>query len=359
MICSNRLGFYTVCVTLVVGFCGFTERANALGVLYQENFTGSASNNLNGKHPDIDNNGGTNTWAAYSGYKQNGLIPTASVNLDASLPFIPLAGNTYTLSASLTGVAGTAGSASWIALGFGKSVPTTLESGDNRFVSGASLGRAWMLFRAHNPTTPTNSPNQIHLGNTTTGTATGPQSPAPWTPATYTEGGNIDMQIVLDTNPTTWTATFFAKRDVESSYTQISSGPLNLLAQDIGMVGIARTSGSVSGMITSFKLETTAPLLIPGDVNGDGHVDVFDFNIIRDHLFTSGTRAQGDLTNDGFVDFSDFRAWKSAPPSGAGAGASLNAAVPEPASAVLAMIATACGFAARRRRRGAVSRRNM
>jgi hypothetical protein len=347
MISTNRLGFFCLLAVLTTAFWSVADRIIAASVIYDEDFLGSVNDNLNGSTVDVDHSGAstTTTWKAYSGFKQNGLLPSAGVNLGAWLPFAPQAGNTYTLSASLTGVGPDGTSAAWYAIGFGKSVPTTLETGDNRFISNASLGRAWMLFRPNNPGT---SSNMIQLGNASTGTATGPQSPAAWNAPTLVEGGDIDMQIVLDTNPTTWTATFFAKRPTDSLYTQVSNGPLNLLAQDIAMVGIARTSGTLQGMITNFTLESTAPLLIPGDVNGDLAVNDLDFNIIRDHLFASGTRNQGDLTNDGFVDFSDFRAWKTAHEAGSGAG--LSASVPEPASAVFALIAMAISLLAGRRR---------
>ena len=355
MTSTNRLGYFCILAALTTAFWSVADRVIAVSVIYDEDFLGLASDNLNGSTVDIDHSGATTTttWKAYSGFKQNGLLPSTGVNLGAWLPFVPQSGNTYTLSASLTGVGPDGSSVAWYAIGFGKSVPTTVESGDNRFISGTSLGRAWMLFRPNNPGT---SSNMIHLGNTTTGTATGPQSPAAWNAPTLVEGGDIDMQIVLDTNPTTWTATYFAKRPTDSLYTQVSSGPLNLLAQDIGMVGIARTTGSLNGMITNFTLESTAPLLIPGDVNGDLAVNDLDFNIIRDHLFLSGPRGQGDLTNDGFIDFSDFRAWKTAHEAGSGAGAGLNATVPEPASALFAMVATAIGFCVGRPRRVATPR---
>jgi hypothetical protein len=136
---------------------------------------------------------------------------------------------------------------------------------------------------------------------------------------------------------------------------------LPLLAQDIAAVGIARTTnstGSLSGKITNFSLVQTVSNAIPGDVNGDGHVDVNDFNIIRNDLFTSGSRAQGDLTGDGFVDFSDFRQWKTAAGGGAGSGAGFDIAVPEPASALIAILGLAGGFVGGRRRQNAASPRN-
>jgi hypothetical protein len=48
--------------------------------------------------------------------------------------------------------------------------------------------------------------------------------------------------------------------------------------------------------------------LLPGDANGDGTVDVADFEIVNDHMGQSGlTLAQGDVNGDGTVDFADFQ----------------------------------------------------
>jgi hypothetical protein len=221
-------------------------------IIYQDDFNGDPAVNLNGLAPDIDNNGGTNKWQAYSGYKANGVAASgnASINQGAWLAFAPQAGNVYQLSASFTGVGPDGTSVAWYAMGFAQNVPTTLETGDNRFTVAPTLGKAWMLFRANNPTTNT---NQYFLGNTTSGTA----GAAAWsTGSPLNEGGDIDLRIILDTNPTTWTATFYAKRPADSSYTQVSPSALPLNAQDIQAIGIARTSGNLSGNVTFFQLAT-------------------------------------------------------------------------------------------------------
>ena len=116
------------------------------------------------------------------------------------------------------------------------------------------------------------------------------------------------MQIVVDTTASTWTGSFYAKRPTDVSYTFITTQ--NIL-QDITGIGLTRTTATagtvLNGMINHFKLETSGSVFLAGDVNGDQAVNNIDFNIIRDHLFSSGTRIQGDLTNDGTVDFRDFR----------------------------------------------------
>jgi PEP-CTERM motif len=239
----------------------FIVPAARAGIIYSASFGGDNTNlagsGLATSGLDVDNNGGSNTWVASTGYKKNGTTPSASINSGAYLPFTPVAGNTYTLSARFLGVGPDGTNVAWHGLGFGKGMPTTnMETGDNRFISGATAGRAWLLFRPNNPLTPTDSPNVNHLGNTTSGTASNPT----WTDATLAraEGGDIDMEIILNTVGAIWTADFLAKRPTDSSYTDVSGGPLNLIAQDIGSVGIARTTnsgtGALTGTVASFVL---------------------------------------------------------------------------------------------------------
>lgn len=89
-------------------------------------------------------------------------------------------------------------------------------------------------------------------------------------------------------------------------------------------------------------------ILRPGDVDGDGDVDMADFDTIRTNFRTTVTnRNQGDLTGDGFVDLLDFRQWKD---NDLLAGAGAGAAIPEPSSLLLALLGVA---AFRRQRRAA------
>jgi hypothetical protein len=90
--------------------------------------------------------------------------------------------------------------------------------------------------------------------------------------------------------------------------------------------------------------------VLPGDVDGDGVVELEDFTPIRNHFRQTVTmRVDGDLTSDGLVDFHDFRQWKAAF-LGSGLEAASRSA-PEPGTFALAGLAFAAAAAARRRSR--------
>jgi hypothetical protein len=83
----------------------------------------------------------------------------------------------------------------------------------------------------------------------------------------------------------------------------------------------------------------------PGDVNGDGNVDLIDFGVIRDNYRNTGASlADGDLNFDRTVDAKDFRIWKNAFNAAP-------AAVPEPGSLALLLSAAALLCVRSRRRR--------
>ncbi|MEM6749731.1 MAG: dockerin type I domain-containing protein [Planctomycetota bacterium] len=91
-------------------------------------------------------------------------------------------------------------------------------------------------------------------------------------------------------------------------------------------------------------------VVIPGDANADGAVDLLDFDILAQNfgLATAGGASAGDFNGDGAVDLLDFDVL--AQNFGAGSPATLPGVAPEPAS--LAMLGLAGTLLLRGRRRG-------
>ena len=83
---------------------------------------------------------------------------------------------------------------------------------------------------------------------------------------------------------------------------------------------------------------------LAGDYNGDGTVDAADYTVYRDTLGNSVTAGEGaDGNGNGVIDPGDYTVWSN----NFGASSATASAVPEPAAAVLALLAIA-GLAARR-----------
>jgi len=130
----------------------------------------------------------------------------------------------------------------------------------------------------------------------------------------------------------------------------IGAAPGAPLSGNITGVGWVATF-SQYGTINFNFIEIGVPP-IPGDVNGDGDVDLDDFETIRTNFSTAvGSREDGDLTGDGVVDLNDFGQWKDNYPfpGGGGGGLANSGSAPEPSS--LVMIALALGWALGRSRR--------
>lgn len=64
--------------------------------------------------------------------------------------------------------------------------------------------------------------------------------------------------------------------------------------------------GSFSVVAQSPTPTPTAPAGIPGDANGDGKVDILDFNIVVSHFGQTGGGILGDVNSDGTVNILDF-----------------------------------------------------
>lgn len=325
--------------------------AHAQNVLYQHNFDGSASAPLHSLAPDVNNNGGGTTWVTRTdtglrsgtGLKwfDDGTISgTPGGSGAASLGFRPIAGNIYTLSARISGIASSTNPDNWFAMGFASGQATV--SGAPAEFYGADApdqinGQPWLLFRSP----ASGLTNQTFLGPSTGGGSE-------WT-ASSTFTGAVDMRIVLNTTAAQWTAEWFAKAATDATYTSLR-GPVTYTTNpNIRSVAMTVVDG-ISGNIDSFSLTSSGPAYTAGDTNGNGVADVADYNAIRNNYFNPVLGpTTGDVTNDGVVNHLDFRVWKNA------ASPAVLAAVgiPEPSSLML----SSCGLmfllkrAARQRKR--------
>ena len=213
--------------------------------IYLDNFDGAATANLNGTAPDV----GASNWAAHNAFDADGLITPVTGGSSAVLPFTPVAGNLYTLDVSYRGVTG---NTNWFGAGFVESVPANPQASgnDNRFISGATVGKAWMLYRgATSPTAPLQSlRGDAASGTLAAGTVT-------WL-GSFTPGGDIDLKIILDATggPGTLKAQFFAKRPADAAYTDVGGGALALNAEDVGGVGLVYSNTGISGRVVHFSL---------------------------------------------------------------------------------------------------------
>jgi hypothetical protein len=190
--------------------------------------------------------------------------------------------------------------------------------------------------------------------------------------ATNTNVGNVGggpvitdgnfHHIALSIDYTTTTAKFYVDgllTDTETGAFYAALPTLNNL--EVGRLGRSAPTDGLAGSIDDLQIYSSAlnlrevaslfanpgsslndlPPIVAGDTNGDGVVDVTDFNNIRDRLGYTGLPAGlgSDIAGeDGVVDFRDLRFFQQNYPTVF----ALGMGVPEPASLVPVIIAAAC-----------------
>lgn len=140
----------------------------------------------------------------------------------------------------------------------------------------------------------------------------------------------------------------FNGNDIQVNFGRVAASE----GQTLSLVATDTTQAGAQFPITSISYDDDFdPLPLQGDVDGNGLVEIADFNVIRDNFYLEGaTFAQGDLTFDERVTIADFEQWKNNfPGNGAAMLPLLFSAVPEPGSAALLLIASIAAIRHRQR----------
>ncbi|MGC9259541.1 MAG: PEP-CTERM sorting domain-containing protein [Phycisphaerae bacterium] len=265
---SSTLMAKAVIAGAVLAALGLTaSAATADNIIYQD-FTGAGTpsatiGTLNGATPVIDNYTGSPTWnAGYawadSGYS-NGIANTNGTSRDSAyLPFVPVAGNVYTLSAIMdpytngptgNGSYGSSQSSDWLGLGFLPSTYPAQGTGHSlAFDSTSPTGASpWMVARSSAGTVIG------HVHETCGYVGVGNQNGHTYNPPTI--GAPLTETIILNTQAANWTVTFLVDGanigGAGTTYTFSSANP------DIAYVGVE--NAVIDGTISDFTLSTPEP----------------------------------------------------------------------------------------------------
>ncbi|HEV2454431.1 MAG TPA: hypothetical protein VGY98_09220 [Verrucomicrobiae bacterium] len=235
---------------MIPGFCCSMAKAQ---IIYSNPFNGGTVN-MNRQTPPMSTNyaGGAQCvwWTSESNSATAYLLANGTIGTSRTtflLPFTPLPGYVYTLTASVTVPTMTAGK--WITMGFAQYIPPINTCVDPRFGSTEINGNPWTYLTE-------GSGGDFFFP--TRGTSTGNAQLMP-SPGTYT------VQLVLNTTGSSWTAAEYVDgAQVGSTYTY-SSNPL------ITGIGVGQTTLSSSAGIQWNYLTLSA--------TGSGSVNTVSGNV--------------------------------------------------------------------------------
>ncbi|HWY31446.1 MAG TPA: immunoglobulin domain-containing protein, partial [Candidatus Acidoferrum sp.] len=216
-----------------------------VSTIYHDTFS-HVTNDLNGSLPDT---AGQSTWIANSTWSSDGTeaVANSSASANAYLPFVPQAGNVYTLSANIDCTGG-----NWIALGFADADNTGFD-----WQSSPNNPVGWCLARPDSFLLD----NQVFVGpGTAGGTDTG------FAPT----GGTHNYAVILDTrpaSPSAWTFTF--QMDSNTLVGPKAFGGSGPSISDVGLGSYSISQGIVNNFIlTEASVSPTAPVVLTQPIGG-------------------------------------------------------------------------------------------
>ena len=310
-ISSLRSSFF---LGAIAAICSFATQAQAQTTIYQDTFSGAATDDLGARIPDVSTTG--DGWlTAFS--RQNDGTDNDSVqifNADGSIvkdgpnpthdagALLPLeieANAVYTLEATFLN-----NNSSWIAVGFASST-IDLDGSNGRHSNGGPAdaprfgGYAWALSRNNSGTDQeffngigTDQGPAGFVGGVNGGDFANPTAP-------------VNIRIVLDTADTAAITAEYFLNGTQIGGTQT----LDPAAFDnIGFVGISSDGnvGDGTATISSFSLTAVTADVLRGDVNLSTTVDFADIAPFIAILSASDFQPEADVDGNGMVDFADI-----------------------------------------------------
>ena len=222
-----------------------TYASTEAAILFADDFSGDAAP-LNGTTPDTTTGGAT--WTSGAAFLASGIVSTTPTS-GAWLPFVPTAGNIYTVSSSMNT---TAGGQNWISLGF-SAAATALPT--NRFADGPVVALGTLLLRQNRGSGTGATDAQFFVGETTLGTTSIAAPPT----------GAISARITLDASnpsPALWTLGLSLNGAPISLVTNSNPADGSDAGTDISNFGSIKFVGftvtnTAGGTVDDFRVEVT------------------------------------------------------------------------------------------------------
>jgi len=219
-----KVQFKLVLPTSVLLLAAASSQADI--TLYSQAFTGGSGSDLHGTAVT----GGTlsGNWIAGTAFNLDGTVVGTIPRTSAVLPFTPVQGNIYQLSADITI---TSVSSTWLGLGFADNVAFTgLDNNTNRFAGAAIPGYSWMFHSAVS--------GQSYFQGSLTG------NPATEASAD-TLSSSVQAKIELDASNPNWVTKYYLNNTLVASGAYVGTAPID---------SVGLTTGNGTGTFSNFQL---------------------------------------------------------------------------------------------------------